>query len=220
VIFSSRIIPGNERPVFDMLGDLLRRGVHLHTRVTDPSVHTSGHAGRTEQQRMIELLRPRRFIPLHGTLHHMRRHADLALELGVPSLVTENGIPVCIGPDAFHVDEPVPCGRIAVSAEGTELSSELLKRRSELGRTGAVFVSVVVDVEGRLLGAPEVTARGVAGVDDNTDALRFVGRQVAWLFESSRTNGDVADEIRRAVRRAVAELSGYRPVVDVQIHRI
>src|SRR5690606_28100144 len=64
VILSSRIIPGNERGVFEMMADLLRRGVHLHSRISDPDVHTSGHAGRSEQLRMLELTRPRAFLPV------------------------------------------------------------------------------------------------------------------------------------------------------------
>ncbi len=70
VIFSSRIIPGNDRPVFTMMNDLLRAGISLKTRFSDPEVHTSGHAGRSEQSRMIELCRPNCFVPVHGTLHH------------------------------------------------------------------------------------------------------------------------------------------------------
>src|SRR5690606_38553661 len=92
VILSSRIIPGNERGEFEMMADLLRRGVHLHSRISDPDVHTSGHAGRSEQLRMLELTRPRAFLPVHGTLHHLLRHAELARSWGVAeTLVIENG---------------------------------------------------------------------------------------------------------------------------------
>ncbi|MGH7327679.1 MAG: ribonuclease J, partial [Polyangiaceae bacterium] len=92
VAFSSRIIPGNEPEVYKMMGDLVRRGVDVRSRVTDRDLHVSGHAHRGEQRKMIELTRPRAFIPLHGTMHHLSRHAKLAREAGVANvLVIENG---------------------------------------------------------------------------------------------------------------------------------
>ncbi len=80
VVMSSRVIPGNEAAVVRVMGDLLRRGVELRTWWSDRAVHVSGHAHRDEQRRMIELVRPRAFVPLHGTLHHLFRHAELARE--------------------------------------------------------------------------------------------------------------------------------------------
>src|ERR1700690_41718 len=92
VVMSSRGIPGNEAAVVRVMGDLLRRGVELRTWWSDRGVHVSGHAHRDEQRRMIELVRPRAFVPLHGTLHHLFRHAALARELGVAGVcVLENG---------------------------------------------------------------------------------------------------------------------------------
>jgi ribonuclease J len=92
VIFSSRIIPGHEPEVFELTNELLRRGYKVITRLDEPSAHVSGHAARPEQQRMITLTRPRAFLPLHGTLHHLLHHEALAKSLGVPSTcVLEDG---------------------------------------------------------------------------------------------------------------------------------
>src|SRR5262249_2893369 len=92
VVLSSRIIPGREPEVFQIFGDLVRRGVALRTWATDRGVHVSGHACRAEQRRMIELVVPRAFVPVHGTMHHLVQHAELARGLGVPSVcVLENG---------------------------------------------------------------------------------------------------------------------------------
>ena len=92
VVLSSRVIPGNEPEVVRVMNDLLRRGVELRTWWSNRAVHVSGHAHRQEQRRMIELVKPRAFVPVHGTLHHLLRHAELARELGVPNVtVLENG---------------------------------------------------------------------------------------------------------------------------------
>ncbi len=92
VVLSSRVIPGNEPEVVRVMNDLLRRGVELRSWWSNRAVHVSGHAHRQEQRRMIELVQPRAFVPVHGTLHHLLRHAELARELGVPSVtVLENG---------------------------------------------------------------------------------------------------------------------------------
>lgn len=223
VVFSSRVIPGNERVVLALMNDLLRRGVVLHTRFSDPDVHTSGHAGRSEQRRMLELTAPRAFLPVHGTLAHLRRHAELAGEVGVGrTLVVENGQAVRFSRErGLALDERVPSGRVAVAPGGEPLSAETLKRRAELGRSGIVCVSAVIDDEGEAEVAPCVVARGVPLVDGDDAALGSIARDVLAALSRVRgwRNVQLEDEVRRAVRRRVADISGARPVVEVLLLR-
>jgi ribonuclease J len=224
VILSSRIIPGNDRPVFDMMADLYRLGVDLHTRVTDRRVHASGHAHREEQRRMIELTRPRAFLPVHGTLHHLVRHADLAREQGVSEvLVAENGEVVELSAEAPPSKAGrVPVGKVATAA-GEELSEEILRERAVLGRGGVAFVSLFLDGRGQLAGPPQVVSRGVlepsfAGV------ARKVSIAVAQAVSGAdgRTRADdesLMDTARLAARRAIEANTGRRPVVLVALSR-
>jgi ribonuclease J len=220
VIFSSRIIPGNDRPVFEMMADLLRRGARLHTRITDPGVHTSGHAGRSEQLRMLDLIRPSAFVPVHGTLHHLMRHADLARSRGVRDvLVIENGASARVAGDELRRADGVPYGKISIAQGGEPLDAETLRRRSELARSGLVVVALGIDGQGRITSGPRVTARGVPGVDDDERSLCAIAKEVALQFERVRgyKNIDLEDELRRAARRRVLDVSGCRPVVEIQL---
>ena len=223
VVFSSRVIPGNERPVLGLMNDLLRRGLRLHHRGTDPAVHTSGHAGRAEQRKMIELVCPRAFVPVHGTLSHLLRHAELGRELGVKqTLVIENGQTVRYSREhGLTRGDGVPSGRVAVDLGGEPLVGDDLKRRAELGRSGLLCVSVVLDDTGEVLDPPAVSARGVPAVDNDDSALRGIRRDV--LAALARVRGwrgvDLEDEVRRAARRSVTHLSGARPVVEVLLSR-
>src|SRR5690606_2772617 len=223
VILSSRIIPGNERGVFEMMADLLRRGVDLRSRISDPDVHTSGHAGRSEQLRMLELTRPRAFLPVHGTLHHLLRHAELARSWGVAeTLVIENGR-VARFDGASLVDEgQVPHGKVAVAIGGEPMTEEALRRRAELGRAGLITVALAVDDRLELLAPPELRARGVPGIDDEPRATRQLAAEIARRIERVRTqrNADIEEEVRRAIRRRVFDLCGGRPVVEVQLVRL
>ena len=219
VIFSSRIIPGNDRPVFAMMNDLLRAGITLKTRFSDPAVHTSGHAGRSEQSRMIELCRPKCFLPVHGTLHHLLRHQELAQDLGVDqTIVVENGTPVVCDGHKVWKDDPVPHGRIAIAMGGEELSSDTHQRRLELGRMGIAFVSLAIDRNDKLAAPPAVRTRGVPLVDNDETALRAVAREIARAVETFRGGrGAGLDEfVRRAARRKLEDLSGTRPIVEVE----
>ena len=221
VVFSSRIIPGNERSVFSLMSALLRKGVDLHSRITNPRVHTSGHAVRSEQERMLRLLRPRAFLPVHGTLHHLRRHAELACELGVPHVLTvENGTTVRFDADRLEVDGFVPHGRVSIADGGEPVDRDTLARRAELGRSGIVTIALVVDGAGRVAAEPGVCAYGVPSVDGDGEALRQVARHVLDAFSrtcSRATEPAVTDAIRRAVRRRLVDLCGCRPVVQVQL---
>jgi ribonuclease J len=219
VILSSRIIPGNERAVHAMVADILRCGARLHTASTNPDVHTSGHAGRSEQRRMIELVEPRAFLPLHGTLPHLLRHEELAREQGIrQTLVVENGAATLLHSGGLRTDGEVPYGKIAIGFGGEPLAAEHLRRRGELGRSGVVTISVAVDRHRTIVSGPVISSRGVPVVDDDDVSLRSVARAVARSLERlRRQGGDPAEEIRRAARRELFELCGSRPIVEVHV---
>lgn len=220
VILSSRIIPGNDRPVFEMIADLLRSGVRVHTGATDPGIHTSGHAGRSEQQRMIEWVRPRAFVPIHGTLHHLTRHAKLAESLGVAEIeVIEDGMALCCDRERLTQDGRVPSGKVRIALGGEVLAPEVWRRRAELGRAGMVLISLAVDDKRRLLAPPSVASHGVPAVDGDPEAQRHVARALArtWRRALEQRGADPRDEVTRCVRREIADLCGWRPLIEVQV---
>ncbi len=222
VIFSSRAIPGNERIVSGMMNDLLRLGVEVHSRFTDPDLHTSGHPGRSELTRMIALVRPRCFLPVHGTLHHLLRHQALARGLGIEaSAVVENGTPVVCDGRTLVKEPPVAHGKVMVAKGGEPLSDEALRGRVELGRAGIVVVALSFDAREQAPASVRIVARGVPVVCDDQGALRGLELEAQRAAASFREGRGLALEefVRRAVRRAVEDLSGTRPIVEVTILR-
>lgn len=221
-ILSSRVIPGNDRPVIAMVNSLHRRGVTVHTRITVPGVHTSGHAGRSEQTRMLELTRPRCFMPVHGTLHHLLRHAELGRSLGVgQALVVENGSVVAFDGDrATRIDE-VRHGRVPIAVGGEALSVDNLQRRQELARSGIAHLALAWD-GARLVAPPSITTRGVPLVDGDASAVRSLGLEAARAVEQFRDGRglELSEFVRRAVRRKLEDLSGTRPIVEVTLLRV
>jgi len=223
VILSSRVIPGNERPVITMMNDLLRLGITVRSRITDPGVHTSGHAGQSEQRRMIELVRPRCFMPVHGTLHHMLRHEKLGRSLGLEtSIVVENGTPVICDGESLVRDAPVRAGKVSIAFGGERLDSATLQARSELSRFGIATMGLVIDRKGGLRAPPEVSSRGVPLVDRDPAALRALALEAERAVTSYREGRGLSFEefVRRAVRRKLEDLSGTRPLLDLKIVRL
>jgi ribonuclease J len=227
VVMSSRVIPGNEAAVVRVMGDLLRRGIELRTWWSDRSVHVSGHAHRDEQRRMIELVRPRAFVPVHGTLHHLFRHAALARELGVPEVcVLENGDVGELGPDGTRKTGRAHTGRVHVFAQRV-LPANVLRERAALASHGAAHVVVSVDARGRLAGEVAIATRGV--VDEVLDAhvLAAARHEAAAAVDelADGTPGEfdepaLAEAARQAVRRALARLLGFKPLTTATVLRV
>jgi ribonuclease J len=223
VILSSRIIPGNDRAVFAMMGSLLRRGVELVTRFADPSIHTSGHAHRDEQLRMIELTEPEAFLPVHGTLHHLVRHAELGRNAGIGDvMVVENGEIVAVNPNAALERR----GRTTVGEVATyafePLEEEVLRDRVELARSGVALVSIVVDASGRIQSEPRVVARGVAAAA-RVEVRRKASAAVARVLRdapSGATDDELASLVRTAARRSFEQETAIKPCVEVAITRL
>ena len=171
---------------------------------------------------MLELTRPRCFMPVHGTLHHLLRHAELGRSLGITStVVVENGSVVGFdGHSASKIDE-VRHGRVPIAVGGEVLSSENLQRRQELGRSGIVYVALAL-ADRRLLAPPGVWTRGIPNVDGNDAALRSLALEAARAVEQFReARGlDLGEHVRRTVRRKVEDLSGTRAIVEVSLLRV
>lgn len=219
VIMSSRTIPGNERAVRDMQCDLLRAGARVISRETHPDVHTSGHAARSEQRRMIDLLRPLAFMPIHGTLRHLLAHAELARAAGVRELlVVEDGTSVRFDGRTLRRAEQVAHGKRAVALGGKPISAQRLQERCELARCGAAVVTVVVATDGTLAAPPMVSLRGIAAVGDDGIAAK-VGAAVAHTVKRHRPHSGarLPEAVRRAVARQLKEFCGKRPLVDVHL---
>jgi ribonuclease J len=218
VVHSARVIPGNDRPAFDMFCDLLRQGALLHNRYSDPQVHTSGHAGRSEQAKMIEWIQPRHFVPLHGTLHHLKKHARLAESLGVKSsLVVENGTPVRLSTGGdFRSEAAVPHGRVHVAYGGNILDGPTLSLRAQLGRAGSATIAIAIAQDGRRAGPPLVNTQGVPNVDGNASALRSIAIAVEKAL-SKVSASDAEAAARHVARRVLRDLSGSKPNLIVQI---
>jgi len=226
VILSSRIIPGNDRPVFDLMGEFLRLGIDLRTWITDRRVHASGHAHREEQIRMIEMTRPRSFVPIHGTYHHLVRHAELARDAGVSDvLVAENGEIVELERDRkLGKGRRVPVGKVATFG-GSDLPDEVIRERATIGRSGIVVATVVLNQRGSIQAPPRLVQYGVV---DHAEGASDVLRAAALAVTRAITDSDprvrsqdepMADICRLAARRTIEQKTGRRPVVIVSISR-
>lgn len=194
VIFSSRIIPGNEVGVLDVINRFERRGLEVITRREQPAVHASGHGCREEQREMIRLVKPRAFVPVHGTHHHRRRHLELALEERVPETqLIGNGDVLEVTQHDIRVRGSVPTGRVFIDGN-RPLSSELMDQRRAMGAGGLVHVALTLR-GGRLKEPPRVTSHGVFESAERRRAERRIADHVRNRLKGRRFEGpDEAEE--------------------------
>ncbi len=221
VIVSARAIPGNEPDVHALLGLLLRRGVAIHTRGSDRGVHVSGHAHRPDQRRMLDLVRPRRFVPVHGTFHHLTRHAAMAREVGVPSVeVIENGQLLEVTADGLERRGTLPSGRVHV-AFGREVPEGAIREREAMARDGVASCVVELDRGARVTHVG-LSTRGVLDESAHRDELEEVKLAVRQALEEGSVPFDeevFTERARLAIRRTFNKLRGSKPVTFVHLRR-
>ena len=225
-IFSSKIIPGNERPIADLHNRLVRRGIEVITE-KDEGVHVSGHPCRDELRRMYQWIRPQIAVPVHGEARHMRAHGALARALQVPEpVLVENGDLLRLAPGPAAVVDRVPSGRLVLDGRQIVATDHVsIGTRRTLMHNGAVFVSIVVDRSGRTLVPPQVSGRGILDGDGEEAMRDALAAAVAGAVDrlprtQARDDDALHEAARRAVRRTVRESRGKRPVIDVQIARV
>ena len=215
VVLSARAIPGNDLAVYAVMSHLLRRGVELRTWVTDRAVHVSGHAHRQEQKRMLELTRPRAFIPLHGTLHHLTRHAELAREVGVKATcVIENGDVATLDEAGLQKTGKVGVGRVHC-AFGRPIPPAQMRERVILAGEGVVAVTVVA--QGAGAADAVITTRGLVDEADRASVLAEARRAALAAFADETSPEPREERVRLAVRHVFREAVGFKPVTMVTV---
>ena len=223
VIFSSRMIPGNEKAIGTVQDNLVRRGVRVMTD-DDHMVHVSGHPARDELRRLYRLVRPQYSVPVHGEWRHLTAHAALAQELGATPLPLENGDILTLYPGRPQVTDSAPVGRLALDGNRVvPLQGGVMAARRRMLFNGVVVGSLAVDATGRVMGRARVTAPGLFEPEDpETDRLsRDFGAAVADLpAPLRRDDGALQDAARAALRKIVGRKLGKKPMVDVHLLRV
>jgi ribonuclease J len=223
VIYSSRMIPGNERAIGTVQDNLVRRGVRLMTD-DDHLVHVSGHPARDELRRMYRLVKPRYAVPVHGEWRHLSAHAELAREAGATPFMMEDGDILTLYPGRPAITDSAPVGRLVL--DGTRLvplKGEVMSARRRMLFNGIVVASVAVDQAGILRGRPKISAPGLLDPEDpETDrvAADFADSLEDLPANLRRDDASFQDAARSALRRTLGRKLGKRPMVDVHLIRI
>lgn len=223
VVFSSRIIPGNEKSIGRLHNRLVQMGVEVLTE-RDAFVHVSGHPARDELTRLYQWVRPKVAIPVHGELRHLNEHAKLARDIQVPeAIVAPNGTVVRLSPGPAEIIDHVFTGRLGL--DGTRmirLDNASLRPRKQMIFNGAASVTLVADAKGRLLASPRLTVHGFPEGED-LDQIRLEALEAVAKALSGKDIGtdDQARQLSsQAVRRVFKARLGKRPVTEVEIVRI
>jgi ribonuclease J len=222
VVFSAHAIPGNEELVYRTINQLFRRGANvLYENIA--SVHVSGHASQEEMKLMINLVRPKFLIPIHGELRHLKQHAALAEELGIPRqniAVIENGTPIELTPDSMQIMPRLKGGYIFV--EGTsvgEVDWPVLRDRELLAQGGVFFAFLNLNGDGTMIGTPEIIARGFVDAKAGAEIIDGAKETIEQAIKLHKSNGGgkLTIKIEDALNRYLYAETGRRPLVQVVI---
>ena len=220
VLMSSRFIPGNVKAITKVINRLYKLGAEvLYERVQ--AIHTSGHAHREELKIMLQTVKPKFFVPLHGEYRHLVKHSRLAVECGVAkerALVLEDGQPVTLTPTSMRLEDEIVVESILVDGKGVgDVGQTVLKERQILGGEGLVVVVLVLDEKtGEILRGPDITSKGFVFEQQYSHILEDARCVVLDIYENVPP-GDtdkLKERIRSSLRRFFRRIIERDPVVE------
>ncbi len=230
VVISARIIPGNEKSVGNVMNHLLRRGTNIYHE-NNANVHVSGHGSSEDLKLMLNLLRPKFFVPIHGEYQNLVRHAELAESVGIPRSnikVAEDGELISLTSESCEVFERQGrSGRVLVDGKpDIELEDIVLRDRIQLSQDGMVIPIIVLQSDGGSIAAePEIISRGFVYIDESeelfTEAKEITRTVIEKLTDEQKQETEtVQDEVRTALRRFFAKQMQRSPLVLPVVMRV
>jgi ribonuclease J len=221
VVLSSHPIPGNEETISKTINRLLRRGANVIYDALAP-IHVSGHASQEEQKLLIDMVRPKYFLPIHGELRQLKRHAKLAEEMGMPEenvIVVENGQIVELSGGRIRLGERIPGGYVFVDGQSIgDIDYDIMREREKLARNGIFLIDISIDdLSGRLTHEPEIITRGFVSPEDAEELLPEVRRRIMDVVNGG--GYDSEKDIANAVKSYLYEETKRRPMVLVTLSK-
>jgi ribonuclease J len=220
VILSSRIIPGNEKSIFRVIDHLCRRDANV---ICDDGsnglIHVSGHGSQEEQRLLINLVRPKFFIPVHGDYRHLQKHAQVAMETGAVehAIVIEDGDVLEMDKTDARKRDKVTAGRILIdSGSSIDVVVDLVIRdRRILSEDGIVLAVLAINKRtGKVEQSPEVVMRGFGGADITDQARELVLKTLDGLTAEQKSDyGMVKEKVRAELKRLIQKTTGRRPMI-------
>ena len=225
IIFSSKIIPGNEKKIFRLMNQLIEQGVEVFTE-KEHFVHVSGHPSRSELVEMYELIRPKAAIPVHGELMHIHEHIKIAKACGIKNTAqVSNGDVVRIAPGQVEVIDRIESGYLGIDGKFLlTANSNILKMRRRMQESGIVLAVLMLNSKNKLVMPPVIRAPGVLDLEEDqvifVEIAKEIVKSLNEMLESSvhkKRNDLVENTTRSAIRRVLKAEVGKSPAIDVEL---
>jgi ribonuclease J len=221
VVLSSHPIPGNEETISKTINRMLRRGANVVYDSLAP-IHVSGHASQEELKLLINIVKPRHFIPIHGELRQLKSHARLAIEVGIPEenvTVVENGQIVELAGGNIKLGQRIPGGYVFVDGQSIgEVNFGIMREREKLARNGIFLIDISVDkLNGKLLHDPEIITRGFVSHEDAEELIPEVRKHIMDVVNDG--GWDSEKDIANTVKSYLYEYTKRRPMVLVTLSK-
>lgn len=222
VVLSSKFIPGNEKAITNVINHLYRRGAEVHYEKVS-EIHVSGHASQEELKTMLQLTKPRYFVPIHGEYRHLVRHLRLARSVGVPEencFLLEDGEVLEVGPERARKMATIPYGRVFVDGGGVgDVEDVVIRDRRNLSEDGMVLAIMAIHQQtGELVAGPDLVSRGFMRPEEGEEVLdqakKVVLETLKGMNREARADpAELQEEVRKALRRYFKKALKRHPVV-------
>ncbi|NCU47182.1 MAG: ribonuclease J, partial [Candidatus Fonsibacter lacus] len=227
VIFSSRIIPGNEKRLFKIFNDFSKNDINVLSE-ENSMIHVSGHPAREDLKKMYSWVKPKILIPVHGEQRHMAEHISFAKEMGVKFPVkVSNGEILRLAPGEPEVVDKVTWGRVYLDGKVLiDNDSPVLKERRNMAANGYMEITVLISKNGQIKNNPIVTLKGIPLIEEDASEIEYDLEDVvmdtckAFNLNNSKQEKNLIDTLKGNCRKLINDKSGKKPLVNINLVRL
>lgn len=227
VIFSSRIIPGNEKRLFKIFNDFSKNDINVLSE-ENSMIHVSGHPARDDLKKMYNWIKPKILIPVHGEQRHMTEHINFAKEMGVKfPIKVSNGEIIRLSPGEPKVVDKVTWGRIYLDGKVLiDNDSPVLKERRNMAANGYMEITVLISKNGQIKNNPVITLKGIPLIDDDASEIEYDLEDIVmdtcktFNLNNSKQEKNLIDTLKGNCRKLINDKSGKKPLVNINLVRL
>ena len=227
VIFSSRIIPGNEKRLFKIFNDFSKNDINVLSE-ENSMIHVSGHPAREDLKKMYNWIKPKILIPVHGEQRHMAEHINFAKEMGVKfPIKVSNGEIIRLSPGEPKVVDKVTWGRVYLDGKVLiDNDSPVLKERRNTAANGYMEITVLISKNGQIKNNPVITLKGIPLIDDDASEIEYDLEDIVmdtcktFNLNNSKQEKNLIDTLKGNCRKLINDKSGKKPLVNINLVRL